>query len=40
MIQYNLIFHKKVEHDLKKLDTSILNLFEKKLKQVLLDPNL
>lgn len=40
MIQYKLIFHKKVEHDLEKLDTSILNLFEKKLKQILLDPNL
>ncbi|MDD3301998.1 MAG: type II toxin-antitoxin system RelE/ParE family toxin [Candidatus Gracilibacteria bacterium] len=40
MIQYKLIFHKKVEDDLKKLDTSILNLFEKKLKQVLIDPSL
>ena len=37
---YNLKLHKNIEKDLKKLDKSILMLFEKKLKQILISPEL
>jgi len=40
MSQYKLIFHEKVENDLKKLDNSILILFEKKLRQILNNPHI
>lgn len=37
---YKLKLHKNIEKDLKKLDKSILILFEKKLKQILKSPEL
>lgn len=37
---YKLKFHKEVRKDLKKIDKSILNLFEKKLSQILDAPDL
>jgi len=37
---YKLRLHKNIESDLKKLDKSILNIFEKKLKQIIKSPEL
>jgi mRNA-degrading endonuclease RelE of RelBE toxin-antitoxin system len=39
-IVYKLKLHKFIEKDLKKIDKSILILFEKKLKQIIESPEL
>ena len=38
--KYNILFHEAVRKDLKKIDRSILNFFEKKLKQIIKNPEI
>ncbi len=40
MSWYKIIFHKLVESDLEKIDKSILIFFEKKLKQIIINPEI